>query len=103
MTRIALVTVTALALAGSSLVSAQLLNKTAPVIVGHYHLNVTSVDAHKKFWVDTLGGTRDEVRRTSTSSGFRTSSSSSTCRSRQAPPRAPRSITSASRCPMCLR
>jgi catechol 2,3-dioxygenase-like lactoylglutathione lyase family enzyme len=37
--------------------SAQLLNKTAPVIVGHYHLNVTSVDAHKKFWVDTLGGT----------------------------------------------
>ena len=35
---------------------AQLLNKEAPVIVGHYHLNVTSVDAHKKFWVDTLGG-----------------------------------------------
>ena len=37
--------------------SAQLLNKDAPVIVGHYHLNVTSVDEHKKFWVDTLGGT----------------------------------------------
>src|SRR5262245_1855661 len=37
--------------------SAQLLNKMAPVIVGHYHLNVTSVDAHKKFWVETLGGT----------------------------------------------
>src|SRR3954449_7790757 len=37
--------------------AAQLLNKDAPVIVGHYHLNVTSVDAHKKFWVDTLGGT----------------------------------------------
>jgi catechol 2,3-dioxygenase-like lactoylglutathione lyase family enzyme len=36
--------------------SAQLLNKTAPVIVGHYHLNVTSIDVHKKFWVDTLGG-----------------------------------------------
>jgi catechol 2,3-dioxygenase-like lactoylglutathione lyase family enzyme len=29
----------------------------APVRVGHYHLNVTSLDAHKKFWVDTLGGT----------------------------------------------
>ncbi|HEY4361179.1 MAG TPA: VOC family protein [Bryobacteraceae bacterium] len=28
----------------------------APVRVGHYHLNVTSIDAHKKFWVDTLGG-----------------------------------------------
>ncbi|HUK36263.1 MAG TPA: VOC family protein [Vicinamibacterales bacterium] len=29
----------------------------APVRVGHYHLNVTSLDAHRKFWVDTLGGT----------------------------------------------
>src|SRR6266516_3015502 len=29
----------------------------APVRVGHYHLNVTSIEAHKKFWVDTLGGT----------------------------------------------
>ena len=37
--------------------SAQLLNKQAPVVVGHYHLNVTSVEANKKFWVDTLGGT----------------------------------------------
>jgi catechol 2,3-dioxygenase-like lactoylglutathione lyase family enzyme len=37
--------------------AAQLLNKDAPVIVGHYHLNVTSIEAHKKFWVDTLGGT----------------------------------------------
>jgi catechol 2,3-dioxygenase-like lactoylglutathione lyase family enzyme len=37
--------------------SAQLLNTQAPVIVGHYHLNVTSIEAHRKFWVDTLGGT----------------------------------------------
>src|SRR4051794_19403340 len=37
--------------------AAQILNKEAPVVVGHYHLNVTSVEAHKKFWVDTLGGT----------------------------------------------
>jgi hypothetical protein len=28
----------------------------AEVRVGHYHLNVTSIDAHRKFWVDTLGG-----------------------------------------------
>ena len=35
---------------------AQLLNKEAPVVVGHYHLNVTSLDDHKKFCVDTLGG-----------------------------------------------
>jgi predicted enzyme related to lactoylglutathione lyase len=37
--------------------SAQLQNEQAPVIVGHYHLNVTSVDEHLRFWVDTLGGT----------------------------------------------
>jgi catechol 2,3-dioxygenase-like lactoylglutathione lyase family enzyme len=35
----------------------QILNQDAPVVVGHYHLNVTSVEAHRKFWVDTLGGT----------------------------------------------
>jgi catechol 2,3-dioxygenase-like lactoylglutathione lyase family enzyme len=46
-----------LALGRGSHPSAQLLNKEAPVIVGHYHLNVTSVEAHKRFWVDTLGGT----------------------------------------------
>ena len=40
---------------------AQLLNKEAPVVVGHYHLNVTSIDAHKKFWVDTLGGTATKI------------------------------------------
>ena len=28
----------------------------APVRIGHYHLNVTSVEAHKKFWAGTLGG-----------------------------------------------
>jgi catechol 2,3-dioxygenase-like lactoylglutathione lyase family enzyme len=43
---------------------AQLLNKQAPVIVGHYHLNVTSIDAHKKFWVDTLGGTATKIGNT---------------------------------------
>jgi catechol 2,3-dioxygenase-like lactoylglutathione lyase family enzyme len=38
--------------------SAQLANKEAPVIAGHYHLNATSIDEHMKFWVDTLGGKR---------------------------------------------
>jgi catechol 2,3-dioxygenase-like lactoylglutathione lyase family enzyme len=48
----------ALATAPGSRISAQLLsNPDAPVRIGHYHLNVTSVEAHKKFWVDTLGGT----------------------------------------------
>ena len=37
--------------------SAQISITTAPAVVGHFDLNVSSVDAHKKFWVDTLGGT----------------------------------------------
>src|SRR5688572_2480788 len=41
--------------------SAQLLDKDAPVRVGHYHLNVTSVDEHRRFWVDTLGGSATKV------------------------------------------
>ena len=28
-----------------------------PIVYGHHHLNVTNVDEHKRFWVDTLGGT----------------------------------------------
>ncbi len=36
---------------------AELMNTDAPVIVGHYDLNVTSIDEHLRFWVDTLGGT----------------------------------------------
>ena len=53
--------------AGPSRPSAQLLsNKDAPVRISHYHLNVTSIEAQKKFWVDALGGTamkfgRDDV------------------------------------------
>ena len=36
---------------------AELLNKDAPVIIGHYHLNVSSTAEHLRFWRDTLGGT----------------------------------------------
>lgn len=39
-----------------ALLRAELRNQEAPVIIGHYHLNVTSVAAHQRFWVDTLGG-----------------------------------------------
>jgi catechol 2,3-dioxygenase-like lactoylglutathione lyase family enzyme len=42
------------ALSGTA--SGELTNQAAPVIVGHYHLNVTSVAEHQRFWVDTLGG-----------------------------------------------
>ena len=38
--------------------SAQLLAaKDGAIVYGHHHLNVSSVDEHKKFWVNTLGGT----------------------------------------------
>lgn len=36
--------------------SAQL--ATGPVVYGHHHLTVTSVEAHVKFWIDALGGTK---------------------------------------------
>ena len=44
-------------LAAAPQLTAELLNEEAPVIVGHYDLNVTSIDEHLRFWVDTLGGT----------------------------------------------
>jgi catechol 2,3-dioxygenase-like lactoylglutathione lyase family enzyme/predicted enzyme related to lactoylglutathione lyase len=34
------------------------------IIYGHHHLNVTSVEAHKKFWVHALGGTVTTVGET---------------------------------------
>ena len=51
-----------LALSSAALWSAEpawaqlLAAKDGPVVYGHHHLNVTSIDEHKKFWVDTLGG-----------------------------------------------
>lgn len=51
----------ALALAPVAFAEAALLNAEAPVIVGHYHLNVTSVAEHQRFWVDTLGGTATRI------------------------------------------
>jgi catechol 2,3-dioxygenase-like lactoylglutathione lyase family enzyme len=46
----------AASLAWSMSSSAELTNDAAPVVVGHYHLNVTSIAEHRRFWVDTLGG-----------------------------------------------
>jgi catechol 2,3-dioxygenase-like lactoylglutathione lyase family enzyme len=31
--------------------------KDGPIVYGHHHLNTTNMDAQKKFFVDTLGGT----------------------------------------------
>src|SRR5262245_61902260 len=30
--------------------------KDGPIVYGHHHLNTTNLAAHKKFFVDTLGG-----------------------------------------------
>ena len=38
--------------------------KDGPVVYGHHHLNVTSIDEHKKFWT-TLGGRPVKVNRKS--------------------------------------
>jgi catechol 2,3-dioxygenase-like lactoylglutathione lyase family enzyme len=46
----------AAAILAPATINAELSNRDARVIVGHYHLNVTSVEEHKRFWVDTLGG-----------------------------------------------
>jgi catechol 2,3-dioxygenase-like lactoylglutathione lyase family enzyme len=56
-TRMTLAALAAVTLMPVSTPSAQLLsNPEAPIRIAHYHLNVTSIDAHKKFWADTLGG-----------------------------------------------
>ena len=55
---IALACVTWLVGVPASRASAQILAaKDGPVVYGHHHLSATSIDEHKKFWVDTLGGT----------------------------------------------
>ncbi len=33
----------------------------AQVTYGHHHVNVTSVDAHKRFWIDGLGGAPQRI------------------------------------------
>ncbi len=50
--------VTLLLAAPASTASAQLLPASAgPIVAGHHHLNTTNMDAQRKFWADTLGGT----------------------------------------------
>src|SRR3981081_4818906 len=45
-------------LAAPSAARAQILvAKEGPVVYGHHHLNTTNMDAQKKFYVETLGGT----------------------------------------------
>src|SRR5688572_6673126 len=52
------VLLTIVALAPAAPASAQLVAaKEGPIVYGHHHVNATSVDEHKKFWVTALGGT----------------------------------------------
>ena len=46
-----------LVLAASPARAQLLAAKDGPIVYGHHHVNATSVDAHKKFWADSLGGT----------------------------------------------
>jgi predicted enzyme related to lactoylglutathione lyase len=49
-------------LASAQPAPAQLLAaKDGPIVYGHHHLNVTSVDDHRKFWVDALGGVATKI------------------------------------------
>lgn len=59
MNRIPVVTLLALCLLGPAAEApAQLLVAgEGPVIYGHHHLNASSLDDQKRFWIETLGGT----------------------------------------------
>jgi predicted enzyme related to lactoylglutathione lyase len=53
---------TLLVIAPAAAARAQLLAaKDGPIVYGHHHLNVTSTDEHKKFWVGALGGVATKV------------------------------------------
>jgi len=55
---IVLVACALLVVSSASRASAQLIAaKEGPVVYGHHHLNTTNMDAQRKFFVDTLGGT----------------------------------------------
>ena len=42
--------------------SAQLLSaEDGPIVYSHHHVNASDIDAHKKFWIDTLGGSLVKV------------------------------------------
>jgi len=59
---LAFAALTLLVLAPTSHASAQLLAaKDGPIVYGHHHVNVTSVEEHKKFWVDALGGVATKI------------------------------------------
>jgi catechol 2,3-dioxygenase-like lactoylglutathione lyase family enzyme len=60
--RLALIVSIVFVLGSLSPASAQLLvARDGPIVYGHHHLNVSNLAAHKKFFVETLGGTAVKV------------------------------------------
>lgn len=41
--------------------TAQVLTADARVVYGHHHVNATDIAAHKRFWIDGLGGTSVKI------------------------------------------
>src|SRR5258706_1363462 len=59
---LAILSCTLLVMSFAARASAQLIAaKEGPVVYGHHHLNTTNMDAQKKFYVDTLGGTPAKI------------------------------------------
>ena len=57
MRRLLLIAFSTLLLLSSDASAQILVANDGPIVYGHHHLAVSNVDAHKKFWADTLGGT----------------------------------------------
>src|SRR5688572_2684920 len=57
MTRIARILLASFVLAPSHAFAQLVAAADGPVVYGHHHVAVSNVEAHKKFWADTLGGT----------------------------------------------
>src|SRR5262245_28529373 len=51
----------ALVLTAALPAKAQLMITDSPIVYGHHHVNASDIAAHKKFWVDALGGTSVKV------------------------------------------
>jgi predicted enzyme related to lactoylglutathione lyase len=56
--RFVLAALAAFVLVSDSTASAQLIAaKEGPIVYGHHHVAASDIEAHKKFWAETLGGT----------------------------------------------
>jgi catechol 2,3-dioxygenase-like lactoylglutathione lyase family enzyme len=62
-TRVALLAV-ALVAVGAPRASAQLTNAEAPIVVSQFHMLASNLAEHRRFWVDTLGGTPAKIGNT---------------------------------------